>query len=136
MQIAAVLWNQNYVFGLQFRFRFRLWKKFRFRFRLHIWIKAIFITVFLKLFLKIKSCLFKVRSRIFAQKVAISLVEFFTFVIPFYVGSGSGMHSGSGSGSTKAKNSGCSCSGSTTLIAGSKTAVDSRKRDSCKEPEK
>jgi hypothetical protein len=46
-----------------------------------------------------------VRSNIVGQKVVISFLDYFTFVIPFYVGSGSGMHSGAGSGSIKAKSS-------------------------------
>jgi hypothetical protein len=48
-----------------------------------------------------------VRSNIVGQKVVISILDYFTFVIPFYVGSrsisGSKLHAASDSGSAEAK---------------------------------
>jgi len=69
-----------------------------------------------------KSCLFIVRSNIFSPECLPLLLDFFSFFIPFCVGSGSKSGSGTGTlmhsgfGSAKAKSLGSCGSGSTTLL--------------------
>ncbi len=121
----AVLWNRNNL--LRFRFRFWLWKSFGAGSGSSSSSRQYFSTVSKKKNLH-KILPFQYQKQLNFQKVGLSVFDFLTFFITFYVESGSksgfGTGSGSGtetvidsgSGSGKAKSYGTFGSGSTTLI--------------------